>query len=102
MSPIDDGADDLREFLKERRLSATGLTGRAWGSAEHKEEDYTVNHWKWADLHAALLKAGEVIDLGPGSMVEMRVVSGSGGARAPISLGTQILLRGSEPGRTAT
>ena len=94
MSQPDARAEEFREFLKVHKLSAAGMRGGPWGGRPFEHPHYADGHWRWADIHAALLESAELVSLGPGSMVEMRTVHGAGGPSLPISLSAQILKPG--------
>lgn len=93
MSRVGESMEEFQEFLKEHRLSAAGMSGRPWGAAGRQLDAtmYADAHWKWADIHAALLQSSELVTLGPSGMVEMRTVHGAGGPARPISMSAQIL-----------
>jgi gentisate 1,2-dioxygenase len=94
MADQDARAEEFREFLKERRLTAAGMSGRRGAGRQQEAPDYASGHWKWADVHAALLESAQLVTLGPGEMTEMRTVHGAGGPRTPITMSAQILKPG--------
>ena len=54
--------------------------------------------WRWADIYAGLMKAGELVPVGPSGLTEMRTIGlrnpEARGAASSISLSPQILMPG--------
>lgn len=87
--------DELNQWLSERHLSGFGQRERPAPRSKSETEPGAAI-WKWADIHAGLLQAGELVPVGPGGMKEMRSIRGlTPGARPPaIFMNAQILMPG--------
>jgi len=84
---------ELNQWMVEHHLHGFWTQGVGGPGAQRK-----ANVWKWADVYAGLLKAGDLVPVGPSGLTEMRTI-GLRDPEAPtmpksISLAPQILMPG--------
>lgn len=83
--------EDLERYLAHFHLIGAGL--RREGQAPQRTGN-TAAHWRWEGIRHGLLRAGEVVTVGPSAMTGMRSVVGVEARRFPIHMNAQILMPG--------
>jgi gentisate 1,2-dioxygenase len=90
MSAAEERLEALNEWLRQRGIGADWLHDEA-------DDDLQEKRWprlcKGADIYPAVLKAGELVPVGPRGLTEMRNLGANLGT-STISLGYQILMPG--------
>ena len=93
MNSADESLEELNQWMVAHHMH--GYWMQEGGGAGSQIKPYL---WKWADISAGLLKAGDLVPVGPSGLTEMRTI----GLRNPsqrsipttISLSPQILMPG--------
>lgn len=93
MNSADTSLEELNRWMLAHHMHGYWMQEGGGSGTQHKP--YL---WKWADIYAGLLKAGELVPVGPSGMTEMRTIGlrnpeGRGVPRT-ISLSPQILMPG--------
>lgn len=98
-TPVEVGAglDELDQFLLDHHLEGSWMR-------QHPREHplpkpapltgYKALGWKWAQMRAGLLKAGDLVGIGPGGLTEMRTVRGEGAGKTAVYMDAQVLMPG--------
>lgn len=90
MTSAEERLEELNHWLRERGIGAYWMRGEEGEGLQQKNRPKLS---KRADIYPAVLKAGELVPVGPQGLTEMRTVGGNLGTTT-ISLGYQILMPG--------
>ena len=83
--------EDLERFLAEHHLIGAGLRREARTAPRSGN---TAAHWSWDGIYKGLMRAGEIVTVGPNGMTGMRSVTGIEARNFPIWMNAQILMPG--------
>lgn len=90
MTTVSGTLEELTELLAEHHLIG------AWArdNKQSPRTGKTAAHWKWEGIRNALLRSGELIDIGSGGQTGMRSVTGVEARRFPVYMNAQVLMPG--------